>query len=934
MLNDPHRPLREDVRRLGFMLGDLFKAKEGNEFFERVETVRQLAKNGRAGDDAAFRELLQYLARLSPQDSLPLARAFSQFLTLANFAESHHRIRRRRAYELEHASSPQQGSSEDVIKSLIKLGHTPDVLTKKLEEMRIHLVLTAHPTETIRRTLQRKYQTICSQLGLLDHVDLTPVERETVETELRSEVMSAWMTSEIRATRPTPLEEAQSGLVIIEQVLWKAIPTFLRKLDRALKQNTDRGLPLLASPIHFDSWMGGDRDGNPFVTSDVTKKAIHLSRWIGAELYYHELAELVQELSMSEASSELRTHLATTPVSDPAPQSHPIPSATQKPLSGTPGNSRTTCESSQALQDSFIMPVLDEPYRQLLRPIRERMRATGLFHYEALHGKRHPSTITTPHHSAVFHSRDELLGPLLLCYRSLEQTDAKTIADGRLQDLIRRLVTFDLGLVRLDIRQEASRHTSLLTAITKAIGLDAYEDWDEKWRIEFLTRELQNARPLIPKDLQLAPQDQETLNTFQMLAAVPRESLGAYVISMARNASDILAVELLQKECGVTKPLRVVPLFEQVEDLRQSGAVLEQLLAIESYRERIENCQEIMLGYSDSAKAAGRLTASWELYRAQETLTQICKQRNVRLVLFHGRGGSVGRGGGPTYKAIAAQPPGSIQGAMRVTEQGEMILAKFGLPELAVRNLELYTTAVLEATLQPTTEPRPEWREWMATLSKTAEASYREMIESRELFFDYFRAATPVEELAFLNIGSRPSRRKKTEDISGLRAIPWSFAWTQTRLHLPVWLGADTALREMIDRGQIEGLKLMYREWPFFRSTMDLIEMVLAKSDAAIAARYDEVLVPAHLRPLGQELRDRLQNVTQSVLKVTGHGILLEDNGVLARSIGVRNPYVDPLNLMQVELLRKLRACPDDPDLRLALLVTISGIAAGMRNTG
>lgn len=919
-MTDPNRPLREDVRLLGRMLGSVLKEQRGDGFFALVETIRLLAKEGRNGNDQAFTELQQRLVALSPEEMLPLARAFTHFLTLANFAESHHRIRRRHTYELDPESPPQRGSCEDVASALIRDGEDPARIANVLEEMRIHLVLTAHPTEVIRRTLQRKYQAIAAELAVRDRTDLTSAEREEIEIALKREIMSAWMTSELREQRPSPIDEAQSGLAIVEQVLWDAVPRFLRGLDDVCRRHTGRPLPLHASPIRFDSWMGGDRDGNPAVTPEVTRRAIFMARWMAAELYHRELSALVQELSMNEASAELRARVGDA----------------------------------------------TEPYRTLLRPVRDKMLDTGLYYFRAWRADQKATTIfaepkagsfadaassasrlnqnrgeqldgknPTKHPTdLIYNETAEILEPLLLCLRSLQETGAGLIADGRLTDLLRRLHVFGLSLVRLDIRQESSRHTALLSAITRSLGLGAYEEWNETQRCDFLVRELNGRRPLLPPDLQLEGEDRDTLETFRVLAELPADALGAYVISMARNPSDVLAVELLQKECGVTQPLRVVPLFEQVEDLRCAGDTLERLFAVDWYRKHIHGRQEIMIGYSDSAKTAGRLTASWELYRAQEEITRVCAKHGVRPTLFHGRGGTVSRGGGPTYKAIAAQPPGSIQNSMRVTEQGEMILAKFGLPGLAVRNLELYVSAVLEATLRPVAEPKPEWRARMEKLSVLAEASYREMIEKRPGFIEYFRAATPEGELSFLNIGSRPASRKKSGGLKALRAIPWSFAWTQTRLHLPAWLGIDTAFASARDEGLIDELREMHREWPFFRSTVDLIAMVLAKADAQVAARYDEVLVPEDLQPLGRELRERLERVTNLVLKVAGHDRLLEDNPVLARSIHVRNPYVDPINFMQVELLRKMRYCPDCEELRNALLVTINGIAAGMRNTG
>ena len=425
----------------------------------------------------------------------------------------------------------------------------------------------------------------------------------------------------------------------------------------------------------------------------------------------------------------------------------------------------------------------------------------------------------------------------------------------------------------------------------------------------------------------------DVLDTFRVAASLPPGSLGAYVITMTSHASDVLAVELLQQLAGTRHPQRVVPLFETAADLGRAGRILDELFSHPWYRARIGGRQEVMIGYSDSAKDAGRFAAAWSLYTAQEQIVAACAQHGIALTLFHGRGGSVGRGGGPTHLAIRSQPPGSINGRLRVTEQGEMIQTKFGLPDIAVRTMEVYTTATLEATLMPASQPLPEWRETMTRLSERARASYRAIVYDDDRFVPYFRAATPEPELRDIRIGSRPARRGGRDGVEGLRAIPWQFAWTQTRLLLASWLGVEEALVAPGDTDQAR-LRQMYEEWPFFQSTLDLIEMVLAKADPRIAAEYDRRLVPAELQPLGADLRARLDRATQAVLAITGHREPVETTPVLRRSIDVRNPYVDPINLVQIELLARLRQTVDTPELRRAFVVTVNGIAAGMRNTG
>ena len=875
MPNHSDQSLRDDVHLLGDLLGETLRSQEGTELFDMVERVRALAKSGRAGNTADFDRLAELLASQPTDAALPVARAFAHFLNLANIAEQHHRVRRRREYQRDPDASPQPGSCEEVFARLRADGVSAGKLYDAVTSLRIELVLTAHPTEVVRRTLLQKHRRIAELLAERDHDDLTtPETRETVDA-LRREITAAWETDEVRHTRPSPLDEVKGGLFVFEQTLFDALPRYLRILDDALQKQTDRALPLDATPIRFGSWIGGDRDGNPNVTAAVTTDACLLAHWMAADLYLREVDELRSELSMKSGSAEL--------------------------------------------------PEVHEPYRAVLKEVRQRLLASLGSIEEKLERRA-----LTPSDDPPFEAASELLEPLLRCHRSLIETGNGLLAGGRLLDLIRRVQCFGLTLVRLDVRQDSARHTALLDAITRALGLGSYADWSEEQRQEFLLRELDSRRPLIPRDLELDENAEEDLRTFQAIAGIPRESLGAYVITMASQPSDVLAVALLQKEAGIREPLRIVPLFETAADLRRAGETMSRLLAIDWYRRFIGLKQEVMIGYSDSAKDAGRFTAAWELFQAQEQIVASCRDAGVELTLFHGRGGSVGRGGGPTYLAVRSQPPGSVDGRLRVTVQGEMIQAEFGLIGIALRTLEIYTTATLDATLVPTAAPRSEWREQIERMSVAASRGYRGVVYDTPRFIDYFRTATPVTELEALNIGSRPARRGGDQKgVESLRAIPWQFAWTQNRLLLPSWLGVDDALRAADDAVLDE----MMREWPFFRSTIELIEMVLAKAEPQIAAHYDRLLAPDDLRDLGETLRDRLAETMELVKRVAGHTRLLENNTALRRSIDVRNPYVDPINVVQAEILRRLRASGDDC-LQDAFVVTVNGVAAGMRNTG
>ncbi|CRM13750.1 MULTISPECIES: phosphoenolpyruvate carboxylase [Pseudomonas] len=875
-MSDIDARLREDVHLLGELLGNTIREQYGDDFLDKIEQIRKGAKADRRG---AGDELSTRVNQLQENELLPVARAFNQFLNLANIAEQYQLIHRR------DESQPAPFESRVLPELLARLqseGHSNESLARQLGRLEIELVLTAHPTEVARRTLIQKYDAIAAQLALQDHRDLTTAEREQIRQRLQRLIAEAWHTEEIRRTRPTPVDEAKWGFAVIEHSLWHAIPNYLRKADQALHAATGLRLPLEAAPIRFASWMGGDRDGNPNVTAPVTREVLLLARWMAADLYLRDIDHLASELSMQQASPALQAKVG----------------------------------------DSV------EPYRALLKQLRERLRATRQWAHAAL-------SSSTPAPAEVLQNNHDLLEPLELCYQSLHECGMGVIADGPLLDCLRRAVTFGLFLVRLDVRQDSSRHSAAMTEITDYLGLGRYEDWDEDARISFLMKELANRRPLLPSYFKPSADTAEVLNTCKEVAAAPAASLGSYVISMAGAASDVLAVQLLLKESGVQRPMRVVPLFETLTDLDNAGPVIEQLLLLPGYRARLQGPQEVMIGYSDSAKDAGTTAAAWAQYRAQERLVDICREQQVELLLFHGRGGTVGRGGGPAHAAILSQPPGSVAGRFRTTEQGEMIRFKFGLPDIAEQNLNLYLAAVLEATLLPPPPPEPAWRHLMDELAADGVSAYRAVVRENPQFVEYFRQSTPEQELGRLPLGSRPAKRR-AGGIESLRAIPWIFGWTQTRLMLPAWLGWEAALSKALERGEGELLGQMREQWPFFRTRIDMLEMVLAKADADIARLYDERLVQPDLLPLGAHLRDLLSQACSVVLGLTGQSQLLAHSPDTLEFIRLRNTYLDPLHLLQAELLARSRqqeAAQDSP-LEQALLVSVAGIAAGLRNTG
>jgi phosphoenolpyruvate carboxylase len=876
-----------DVRVLGTLLGEMLERQAGPHVYEDVEYIRKLGKALRElpGDEetTALQHLFSAVRAIPPDRVGDVVRAFSLFLTLSNIAEQRHKVRERRRKQMPNA--PKAGergepdSARDTFDLMVAAGIPKSRVFEVAARQHVEFVLTAHPTQVVRRTLLQRYNRISDALKDGDRIDLTPDEQEAVRERLRREISTVWHTDELHRSRPKPTDEVRGGLAVLEQSLWDALPRFLRRLDRALLDACGSKLPIDARPVRFGSWIGGDRDGNPNVTAAVTRESIGLCRWTAAKLLHDEVDALCQEFSMDTATARV-------------------------------------CEAAGTAR---------EPYRAILRRERERLSNTLLAIEADLDGRPRPEGETRE-------DKDGLLEVLMLVRRSLVVTGQEVVAEGRLLDLIRRLHCFGMHMVPLDIRQESGRHVEALDCVTRHLGLGSYAEWGEAERIEFLIRELSSKRPLIPRDLEAPPEVQEVLDTFRMLAEVPRDSLGAYVISMTRGASDVLAVELLQKESGVVDPLRVVPLFETITDLRNSDSIVATLLNLPWYQSRAAGRIEVMVGYSDSSKDGGRLASAWELYQAQERLVALCRERSFELTLFHGRGGSIGRGGGPTHIAIRAQPAGSIDGRLRVTEQGEMIQWKFGTPDIAERSLELYWSAILEATLKPPAAPSVAFRSRMDSLANRSMEAYRE-VTRHPSFVPYFRTATPEIELSSLQIGSRPARRKSDGGLESLRAIPWMFAWMQTRLMLPAWLGIETALSDAIEEGAVEELRAMATSWPFFESTLSLAELALTKSDQRIAAHYDEVLVPPELQAMGEDLRARLRRVEEVVLEATGQSMLLERAPVLRRSFQLRRAYLDPINLIQAELLRRQREA-DDELLQDALLATVNGIAAGLKNTG
>jgi phosphoenolpyruvate carboxylase len=874
-MSDQYSALRKNVRKLGDILGDTLAEAEGGDLLAQVEKIRLLSKAARSGDVDSHQQLLTELNQLSGDRLVAVVRSFNQFLNLANIADQHHTISRDAVAEFSATNT-----LNDLFSLLDDESIARDTVTKAIAELNIELVLTAHPTEITRRTLIHKYGEIDDCLGKLELSGMTEREHVTLENRLRELITQIWHSNEFRQTRPTPVDEAKWGFTVVENSLWQAVPDFLRRLDSTLSKATGAVLPIDAAPVKFVSWMGGDRDGNPNVTADITREVLMLSRWKAADLYLPEIMALIEELSMKRCSRDLQNHAG----------------------------------------DAF------EPYRTILKPLRNLLNNT----IETLNAKLIGSGRT---HEVILFDESQLWDPLLLCWQSLHECGMARIADGRLLDLLRRVKCFGVHLVRLDVRQESDRHTEVLSELTQYLELGDYAQWNEQQRSDFLLSELNNKRPLFPKDWQPSANVQEVLNTCAVVAEQPAAAMGGYIISMARQASDILAVQLLMKEAGASFRLPVGPLFETLDDLNRAEQVMESLLSNDWYRSKLNGQQMVMIGYSDSAKDAGVFAASWAQYRAQENLLNVCSKHDIKLTLFHGRGGTIGRGGAPAHQALLSQPPGSLRGGLRVTEQGEMIRAKLGLPAIAIKSLALYASAIVQANLLEPPKPQPSWRKAMDILGEKSCEQYREMLRGEPNFVEYFRQATPVQELADLPLGSRPAKRKATGGIETLRAIPWIFAWSQNRLLVPAWLGAGAALEEFIKAGNEPIIHEMRSNWPFFNTRLSMLEMVYAKADVQLAEHYDQLLVDDNLRYLGDKLRTQLESDKATILHIGGEHELMADQPWIRESIHLRNIYTDPLNLLQAELLKRNRES-SDTNTKLALMTTIAGIAAGMRNTG
>jgi phosphoenolpyruvate carboxylase len=956
------QPLRDDVRELGAILGNTIKRFEGDEIFDYVEQFRKFFRALHAGEIDDITPILQLAETLDLETSVKIIKSFVTYFDLINIAEQNHRLRRRALNENKLADTTPPDSLPASVERLVASGVTPKNILDVLSQLDIEVVFTAHPTEITRRTVLLKQLEIARYLYRRDHPPLGIREKKSIDKAILGVVESLWLADHIIHFKPDVMDEVRYGLYHFDHVVIDAtldVHQQLGDLSQALAATdldlrlADRGGRLTAfaestKPMHFitfGSWIGGDRDGNPFVTPEVTVATLEYQRNLILSRYLKDLESLFNDLTHSEtwmpADDQLRLSNKTDAVIFPA---------IAKKIAGRYDR---------------------EHFRQRLFYIQARLRNTMAMPAGAGSEKPLPQR-------DYYLDATELRADLVSLCQSLSNFGCTESLTG-LQRTIATIDIFSFHLAKLDLRQHSGRHAAALDEVTAALGIvpGGYGQLSEAEKCQWLKQEITNRRPLFPRDLNFSAATNETIDVFRTMAACQKrfgiQALDTYIVSMTRNASDLLSILVFAKDCQLldlaenkTSSISVVPLFETIEDLRNAPGILQQLIEDDLYSTYLlsrDNLQEIMIGYSDSGKNGGIVTSNWELYKAQKELVRIADKAGIRLRLFHGRGGAIGRGGGPTHRAIRAQPPGTVAGRIKLTEQGEVISSKYALHEIAVRNFERLAAAVLESTItesgQIQAKEKPEWLEMMEQISSASFEAYRQLVYGEADFVDFFYQTTPIEEISQLKLGSRPtSRKSNSRSIDDLRAIPWVFAWTQSRYMLPAWFGFGQAIEQCLkrDAGALITMQEMYEQWPFFRGLVSKIETALAVADMAIASFYAHNLVESELR---QKYFPRIKNEydqsKNAVLQIAGYENLLEQTQFLQQSIALRNPYVDPLSLLQVRLLKELRNRQKDGEFDLrslptetpgstrqlhhdpaleAALMTINGIAMGLQNTG
>lgn len=912
--------LRADIRMLGNRLGETLVRQVGPELLDVVEEIRALTKQLRSAeeegqfDEEASDALDALLAALDVDTTIHVVRAFTTFFYLANLAEQTHRLDEAgvRAPRL-------RGSTAATVDRILEAGVEKDIVGEVVSRLEVIPVFTAHPSEAARRSILMKTAAVAELLEARADSRADDTARDRAERRIAEIIDLIWQTDELRRERPTPLDEARATIYYFDEIFEEVAPHVFDELDHQLRR-LDVELPVGSRPLRFGTWVGGDRDGNPSVTPDVTLDVLEMQ----FDHAVRGLIAAVEQLSAELSPSDRIVHISE--------------------------------ELEASLEDDAdIMPDVHRRFSRLSAG--EAYRQKCAFIHQRLINTRLRVTEGGGHEPGLdYESSHQLLEELDLMRRSLLEHQGDLIAGGSLTRLMRRVAAFGFHLATMDIREHAAKHHAVLATLYRRIGeASAYEDLDRRERTALLVAELEQPRPLASVTTTLEGEQATTLETFRAVrAALDRfgeAGVESYIISETRGADDVLAPVVLAAEAGLidvhTGIARIgfVPLFETIDEIDSAGEILDTLLSADPYRRIVAlrgDLQEVMLGYSDSNKLGGITASQWGLYQASRTLRDVAARHGVELRIFHGRGGTVGRGGGPTGEAILAQPWGTVDGRIKITEQGEVVADKYGLPSLAAANLELAVAATLEASLLHRSSRQPQevldhWDSVMDLIADTGYKAYRELVEAPGLA-EYFFASTPVEELAEMNIGSRPARRPGDEEeqrrLERLRAIPWVFGWNQSRQIVPGWFGVGTALEAARDAGNWHTVEHMYQEWSFFRSFISNVEMTLAKSDLQIAARYVATLVPEDHRHHFDVIREENERTVRAVRRLTGEDQLLDRYATLQRTLRVRDVYLDPISYIQVALLRRFRGGEADPRLQRALLLSINGLAAGLRNTG
>lgn len=896
---DKNAPLRADIRFLGQELGEVLKIQVGQEFYELEESIRSACKDARKSStpETQVKNIRQLIATQPPETLIHLTQAFGIYFQLVNLAEQHHRIRRKKDYEAqEHIVNY---SLEYLVQHLQKKNLSPEALNECLKRIKVTPVMTAHPTHIMRQTILRKHRRIKQ---ILQSTPQSSREQHLLTQQARHEITTLWQSNPFHKRTITVMDEVENLFTYFDASLFQSVPQIHEELSNEL----DLEVPNM---LKIGSWIGGDRDGHPFVKASTTEKTLALQKDYIIGKYQEELSKLQDHLSMSvlykSVSPDFLEQLTLYREQYP--------------------------HLSREMSEKYP----DELYRQFLALLRYKLKATQL------------------EQTGAYPNAEGLLKDLTLLKTSLQDHQA-SICEIHLKPLIRQVKIFGFHLATLDIRQDSAIHLDCVSALFKASGVhDGYASLDEDTKTDLLMKELKNPRPLYHPRQNYSPESTEVFRVFETIKKA-RDTLGpdcitTYIMSMCRTVSDVLHVLLLCKEFGLAQTtgenpfceLNIVPLFETLEDLQNAPDTMSKIFGMPLYRKCLahhNHTQEIMLGYSDSSKRAGILAATWQLYKTQQSLTEVAKTHQCKLRFFHGRGGSISRGGGPTHHAIMAQPPETLWGEVRLTEQGEVLSWKYNFPELAHRELSVLLSSVIEVSLEEhthTANDYPQWLELIEHLGKTSHRVFCELVEHPD-FITFFQQSTPIQAISHLNIGSRPSKRKNTRSIEDLRAIPWVFSWMQSRCVLPAWYGVGSAFEALNPEGDtLDTLQDMYKQWRFFQVFIDNLQMTLSKADLHIAQCYMDLVEDEAIRShFWQQIQNEYIQTQKWLLKITGQVQLLDNKITLKKSINLRNPYVDPLNYIQVEVLKRLKNSPNNPLLDQALKLSIMGISEGLRNTG